>query len=147
MCKLQFLDKLLPRLFQESNRKVLIFSQFVMMLDVLSDYFRGVRSTRTVEWMAASRAETGKNRSTSLRNKVRVPCASCSSPQERRRRHQSGDGATVVVYDSDWNPQNDVQAMARCHRIGQTRKVTVYRLLTAGTYEARSVSLRQVIFG
>ena len=42
----------------------------------------------------------------------------------------------VVVYDSDWNPQNDVQAMARCHRIGQTRKVTVYRLLTAGTYEA-----------
>ena len=43
---------------------------------------------------------------------------------------------TVVVYDSDWNPQNDVQAMARCHRIGQTRKVTVYRLLTAGTYEA-----------
>ena len=41
---------------------------------------------------------------------------------------------TVVVYDlRDWNPQNDVQAMARCHRIGQTRKVTVYRLLTAGT--------------
>ncbi len=41
--KLQFLDKLLPRLFQESNRKVLIFSQFVMMLDVLSDYLRSAK--------------------------------------------------------------------------------------------------------
>ena len=49
---------------------------------------------------------------------------------ERRRCRDS------VRATQDWNPQNDVQAMARCHRIGQTRKVTVYRLLTAGTYEA-----------
>jgi chromodomain-helicase-DNA-binding protein 7 len=41
--KFQFLDKLLPRLFQEANRKVLIFSQFVMMLDVLSDYLRSAK--------------------------------------------------------------------------------------------------------
>ena len=32
---------------------------------------------------------------------------------------------TCILFDSDWNPQNDVQAMARCHRIGQTRQVTV----------------------
>jgi hypothetical protein len=37
---------------------------------------------------------------------------------------------TVIIYDSDWNPQNDLQAMARCHRIGQEREVTVYRLVT-----------------
>ena len=42
---------------------------------------------------------------------------------------------TVIIYDSDWNPQNDLQAMARAHRIGQTRAVQVYRLLTAKTYE------------
>lgn len=41
----------------------------------------------------------------------------------------------VIIFDSDWNPQNDLQAMARAHRIGQTRSVRVYRLLTAKTYE------------
>merc|ERR1712100_666155 len=41
----------------------------------------------------------------------------------------------VIIFDSDWNPQNDLQAMARAHRIGQTRAVRVYRLLTAKTYE------------
>ena len=40
-----------------------------------------------------------------------------------------------IIFDSDWNPQNDLQAMARCHRIGQTRDVTVYRLVTKDTYE------------
>ena len=42
---------------------------------------------------------------------------------------------TVIIYDSDWNPQNDSQATARCHRIGQKQEVTVYRLLTRNTYE------------
>ena len=42
---------------------------------------------------------------------------------------------TVIIYDPDWNPQNDIQAQARCHRIGQTKVVNVYRLVTRGTYE------------
>jgi len=42
---------------------------------------------------------------------------------------------TVIIFDSDWNPQNDLQAQARCHRIGQTEKVKVYRLITKNTYE------------
>merc|ERR1712185_804886 len=41
--------------------------------------------------------------------------------------------------DSDWNPQNDVQAMARSHRIGQVRKVKVFRLVTRNTYESEMV--------
>jgi hypothetical protein len=59
----------------------------------------------------------------------------------------------VIIFDSDWNPQNDIQvsisvsacdrvsvddtrqAQARCHRIGQTKDVKVYRLITKGTYE------------
>ena len=43
----------------------------------------------------------------------------------------------VIIFDSDWNPQNDVQAMARCHRIGQKKQVSVFRLITAKTYEAQ----------
>ena len=46
---------------------------------------------------------------------------------------------TVIIYDSDWNPQNDLQAMARSHRIGQTKRVKVFRLVTRGSYEAELV--------
>lgn len=42
---------------------------------------------------------------------------------------------TCIIYDSDWNPQNDLQAQARCHRIGQTKDVKMYRLVTKNTYE------------
>ena len=41
----------------------------------------------------------------------------------------------MILFDSDWNPQNDVQAQARCHRIGQDKPVMVYRLITSRTYE------------
>lgn len=46
---------------------------------------------------------------------------------------------TCIIFDSDWNPQNDVQAMARSHRIGQSRKVKVFRLVTRSTYESEMV--------
>ena len=41
----------------------------------------------------------------------------------------------VIIFDSDWNPQNDLQAIARAHRIGQKHEVQVYRLITRKTYE------------
>ncbi len=41
----------------------------------------------------------------------------------------------IIIYDSDWNPQNDIQAIARAHRIGQHKNVSVYRLITNQTYE------------
>ena len=42
---------------------------------------------------------------------------------------------TCIIFDSDWNPHQDSQAMDRCHRIGQNRPVAVYRLLTAGSVD------------
>jgi len=44
---------------------------------------------------------------------------------------------TVIFYDNDWNPTQDSQAMDRCHRIGQTKQVTVYRLITRGSVEQK----------
>ena len=44
---------------------------------------------------------------------------------------------TVIIYDSDFNPQNGLQAQARCHRIGQTKKVKIYRLVANKTYEMK----------
>lgn len=43
----------------------------------------------------------------------------------------------VVIYDPDWNPATDAQARARAWRIGQNKKVTIYRLITAGTIEEK----------
>ncbi|KAF8973906.1 SNF2 family DNA-dependent ATPase [Flammula alnicola] len=51
---------------------------------------------------------------------------------------------TVIFYDHDWNPSNDAQAMDRAHRLGQTRQVTVYRLITRGTIDERIVQLARV---
>lgn len=51
---------------------------------------------------------------------------------------------TVVFYDHDWNPSNDAQAMDRAHRLGQTRQVTVYRLITRGTIDERIIQLARV---
>ncbi len=42
---------------------------------------------------------------------------------------------TVVIFDSDWNPQNDLQAQARAHRIGQTKQVNIYRLVMHSSIE------------
>ncbi|KAK6061818.1 helicase protein [Cooperia oncophora] len=53
-------------------------------------------------------------------------------------------GADVVIFlDHDWNPMKDLQAIDRAHRIGQTRKVNVYRLITQGTVEAKVMSLHK----
>lgn len=61
---------------------------------------------------------------------------------------------TCIIYDSDWNPQNDLQAMARCHRIGQEKEVTIYRLVSKDTYEehvfktsSRKYGLDEAILG
>lgn len=54
---------------------------------------------------------------------------------------------TCIIFDSDWNPQNDLQAQARCHRIGQTKNVKVYRLLTRKTYEIQMFHMSSLKMG
>lgn len=51
---------------------------------------------------------------------------------------------TVIFYECDWNPSNDAQAMDRAHRLGQTKQVTVYRLITRGTIDQRIVQMAGV---
>jgi SWI/SNF-related matrix-associated actin-dependent regulator of chromatin subfamily A member 5 len=51
---------------------------------------------------------------------------------------------TVIIYDSDWNPQMDLQAMDRAHRIGQKNLVNVYRLITENTIEEKIIERQTV---
>ncbi|TMW60949.1 hypothetical protein Poli38472_000991 [Pythium oligandrum] len=131
--KLILLDKLLPPL-REKGHRVLIFSQFKIMLDILQDYLK-LRSYR------CERIDgniTGNDRQAAI-DRFCDPASSAFVMLLSTRAGGVGINLTaadtVIIYDSDWNPQNDLQAQARCHRIGQKNTVKIYRLLTAKTYE------------
>jgi len=130
--KMVLVDKLLTKL-KAGGHKVLIFSQFTMMLDLLEPYLEGRGhmyerldgSTPPLERQAAiDRFSSDPNDFVfMLSTKAGGVGITLTSAD------------TTIIFDSDWNPQNDLQAMARCHRIGQTKEVRVYRLITKSTYE------------
>lgn len=131
--KMMLLDQLLTKL-KKDNHRVLIFSQMVRMLDILGDYLqlRGYQFQRLDGTIAAG-------------------------PRRMAIDHFNADGSkdfcfllstragglginlmtadTVIIFDSDWNPQADLQAMARAHRIGQKKPVSIYRLVSKETVE------------
>ena len=132
--KMVLIDKLLPKL-KTDGKKVLIFSQFTQMLDLLGEYllYKGVKFERLDGSMRCSERQAAIDRFNDVRLQRDVFLLST-------RAGGLGINLTsaqvVIIFDSDWNPQNDVQATARAHRIGQTAEVMVYRLITARTYEA-----------
>ena len=131
------LDRLLPKL-QAAGHRVVIFSQFTMVLDILDDYlrFRGYRFCRLD-------GSTNRVQRTVDINTFNAPGSPLFAFLMSTRAGGLGvnlqTADTCVLFDSDWNPQPDLQAMARVHRIGQTKKVHVYRLVTPGTVEERIV--------
>ncbi|KAK8834143.1 choline dehydrogenase 6 [Tritrichomonas musculus] len=127
------IDKLLPKL-KEGHHKVLIFSQFTSMLDILEDYL----TFRNYIYERLDGSSDTMSRSTSIdrfqrNDEVFVFLLSTRAGGLGINLTRAD---TVIIYDSDWNPQNDIQAQARCHRIGQSQKVNVYRLITRGSYES-----------
>lgn len=132
--KFLVLDRMLPEL-KKRGHKVLIFSQMTSILDVLMDYcyLRGYEYSRLDGSMSyADRDENMKKFS----NDPEVFLFLLST-------RAGGLGInltaadTVIIFDSDWNPQADLQAQDRCHRIGQTKPVMVYRLITANTIDEK----------
>jgi len=131
------LDKLLPKLKAEGHR-VLIFSQFTTTLDHVQDFlaWRGHAHERLDGTTKAALRQAAIDRFSD-------PASDCFVFLLSTRAGGVGINLTaadtVVLFDSDWNPQNDVQAMARSHRIGQTKRVRVFRLVARNTYEAELV--------
>ncbi|ORX51192.1 hypothetical protein DM01DRAFT_1337252 [Hesseltinella vesiculosa] len=131
--KMILLDKLLTRLKADGHR-VLIFSQLVMMLDILSDYLtlRGYAFQR----LDGSMKTEDRNKSIDHFNAQDSPdFVFLLSTRAGGMGINLVTADTVIIFDSDWNPQNDLQAMSRAHRIGQTKSVNVYRFVTKGTME------------
>lgn len=131
--KMIILDKLLNRLMQKGSR-VLIFSQMSQMLDILEDYaiYRGFTYCR-IDGKTASCDRTSAIESFNAPNSDKFLFLLTTRAGGLGINLYTAD--TVILFDSDWNPQADLQAQDRAHRIGQKKQVHVFRFITDNTIE------------
>ncbi|CAM6103212.1 unnamed protein product [Calypogeia fissa] len=135
--KMVLLDKLLPKLKQRDSR-VLIFSQMTRLLDILEDYCQ----YRDYDYCRIDGNTSGEDRESAI-DQFNQP----GSPKfifllSTRAGGLGINLATadiVILYDSDWNPQVDLQAQDRAHRIGQKKEVQVFRFCTEFTIEEKVI--------
>lgn len=127
-----FVHKFLTKCKTDGS-KTLIFTQFLQMVDLLAEYCsnNGVlyeTLTGNVNY------EERQNRIDRFNKNPEVLVFIISTKAGGVGINLTS-ATNIIVYDSDWNPQNDIQAIARAHRIGQKNNVSVYRLITVQTYE------------
>jgi len=129
--KTTLLDILLVRL-KETGHRVLIFSQMVRMLDILSEYLtcRGFQFQRLDGSMGREQRQKAMEHFNAKDSK---DFCFLLSTRAGGLGINLSTADTVIIFDSDWNPQNDLQAAARAHRIGQKKVVNIYRFVTKGT--------------
>ena len=131
--KMLMLERLVPRLFK-LHHKILIFSQFQKQLDILEDWAREIHNWAVCRIDGGVKADDRQEAIDDFNNDKNHRLFLLST-------RAGGLGInltaadTVILFDSDWNPQQDLQAQDRAHRIGQTKPVIVYRLATKGTVE------------
>ncbi|KAK3417867.1 hypothetical protein EUGRSUZ_H03855 [Eucalyptus grandis] len=135
--KMVLLDKLLPKL-KERDSRVLIFSQMTRLLDILEDYlmFRGYLYCRI------DGNTGGEERDASIDAFNKPGSEKFVFLLSTRAGGLGINLATadvVILYDSDWNPQVDLQAQDRAHRIGQKKEVQVFRFCTEYTIEEKVI--------
>ncbi|KAK6050275.1 helicase protein, partial [Cooperia oncophora] len=140
----QILDRLLKYL-KERNHRCLIFSQFVIFLDIIQDFMtlRGYNyeridgNVRAEERYAAINEfqNAAKRSRTRKRGQDDGPWCFLLTTKSGGVGLNLTGADTVIFLDADWNPQNDMQAMARSHRIGQDKPVRVIRLIGRYTVE------------
>ncbi|KAL7288976.1 hypothetical protein TKK_0016934 [Trichogramma kaykai] len=133
--KLVLLSKMLRKLRDDGHR-VLIFSQMTKMLDLLEDYLEG----EGYKYERIDGNITGTQRQEAI-DRFNAPGAQqfvfLLSTRAGGLGINLATADTVIIYDSDWNPHNDIQAFSRAHRIGQANKVMIYRFVTRNSVEER----------
>jgi len=140
--KMVVLDKLLPRL-KDMGSRVLVFSQMTRVLDILEDYclWRGHTYCR----IDGQTAHEDRHRQIDEYNQ---PDSDKFLFMLSTRAGGLGINLAtadiVILYDSDWNPQADLQAMDRAHRIGQKKQVKVFRFIQENTMEEKLIERAEV---
>uniref|UniRef100_A0A9J8CBC9 Chromodomain helicase DNA binding protein 7 n=1 Tax=Cyprinus carpio carpio TaxID=630221 RepID=A0A9J8CBC9_CYPCA len=131
--KLVLIDKLLPKL-KAGGHRVLVFSQMVRCLDILEDYLIQRRYPyERIDGRVRGNLRQAAIDRFSRPDSDRFVFLLCTRAGGLGINLTAAD--TCIIFDSDWNPQNDLQAQARCHRIGQSKAVKIYRLVTRNSYE------------
>jgi len=146
--KLYVLDKLLPKLMEQKSR-VLIFTQMSRVLDILEDYcwFRGWKYCRIdgqtphEDRDAQIQAYNSKDENGVINSEKFIFMLSTRAGGLGINLYTAD---VVILYDSDWNPQMDLQAMDRAHRIGQKKQVRVFRMITENTVDEKIVERAEV---
>uniref|UniRef100_A0A671Y8N3 Chromodomain helicase DNA binding protein 4 n=1 Tax=Sparus aurata TaxID=8175 RepID=A0A671Y8N3_SPAAU len=133
--KLTLLQKMMRKL-KEGGHRVLVFSQMTKMLDLLEDFLEN----EGYKYERIDGGVTGNLRQEAI-DRFNAPGAPQFAFLLSTRAGGLGinlaSADTVIIYDSDWNPHNDIQAFSRAHRIGQNRKVMIYRFVTKASVEER----------
>lgn len=133
--KMILLDRLLSGLFARGH-KVLLFSQFITTLDIVEDFARGLRAWNVCR-IDGSTSQVERRESIKQFNEDPEYKLFILSTRAGGQGINLAAADTVILFDSDWNPQQDLQAQDRAHRIGQTRPVVIFRLATKGTVEEK----------
>jgi helicase SWR1 len=131
--KLQRLDKLLRDL-KAGGHRALIFTQMTKMLDIL-EQFLNIHGHRYLRLDGTTKVEQRQILTDRFNNDNRILAFILSSRSGGLGINLTG-ADTVIFYDLDWNPAMDKQCQDRCHRIGQTRDVHIYRFVSEYTIES-----------
>eukprot|EP00954_Amorphochlora_amoebiformis_P001250 96559-Amorphochlora_amoeboformis.AAC.1 len=133
--KFRLLDIILPK-FKARNHRVLLFNQMTKSMDIIGHFleFRKYRYLR-LDGMTAASARAHNLKLFNAKDSPYFVFILSTKAGGLGLNLQSAD--TVILFDSDWNPQNDLQAQARAHRIGQQAKVISIRFVTVDTIEEK----------
>ncbi|KAF5668906.1 putative component of SWI SNF global transcription activator complex [Fusarium heterosporum] len=133
--KFELLDRILPK-YQATGHRVLMFFQMTAIMDIMEDYLR----YRRYEYLRLDGTTKSDERSDLLRE-FNAPDSKYFMFLLSTRAGGLGlnlqTADTVIIYDSDWNPHQDLQAQDRAHRIGQKNEVRILRLISSNSVEEK----------
>ncbi|PON49082.1 histone H3-K9 methyltransferase [Parasponia andersonii] len=138
--KLTLLHSMLRILYKEGHR-VLIFSQMTKLLDILEDYLTIEFGPKTFERVDGSVSVADRQTAIARFNQDKSRFVFLLSTRSCGLGINLATADTVIIYDSDFNPHADIQAMNRAHRIGQSKRLLVYRLVVRASVEERILQL------
>ncbi|KAK4158009.1 SNF2-family ATP dependent chromatin remodeling factor like protein [Chaetomidium leptoderma] len=133
--KFELLDRILPK-YKATGHRVLMFFQMTAIMDIMEDFLR----YRGVQYLRLDGTTKSEDRSDLLRDFNRPDSPYFIFLLSTRAgglglNLQTAD--TVIIYDSDWNPHQDLQAQDRAHRIGQKNEVRILRLISSASVEEK----------
>ncbi|KAF9571443.1 hypothetical protein EC968_000538 [Mortierella alpina] len=137
--KVKELEQLLPKLINEDKSRVLIFSQFTMVLDILESILKTM-AFKYLRLDGQTKVEDRQSLIDSFNDDESHKIFLLSTKAGGFGINLTGANV-VIMYDLDFNPHNDKQAEDRAHRVGQTREVQVIKLISKGTIEEQIYQL------